>query len=104
RCHPFHGFSIYTNNNPSVGSPLATGSFPVVERWQECRCPVRWDWPWDAFKKFSIKRENFEGRYPRQQGILIHVRMSVRKATLNGPKRFGYFWASKVTENKYFFP
>ena len=29
----------------------------------------------------------------------IHVRMIVRKATLNGPKPFGYFWASKVTKN-----
>src|SRR5690606_40292206 len=44
----------------------------------------------------------------------IHVREPVRKATLNGPKRygfelflvsvssfvgFGYFWASKVTKN-----
>ncbi len=44
----------------------------------------------------------------------IHVRMIVRKATLNGPKRygfelflvsvssfvgFGYFWASKVTKS-----
>ena len=27
----------------------------------------------------------------------IHVRMIVRKATLNGPKPFGYFWAPKVT-------
>ena len=24
--------------------------------------------------------------------------MTVRKATLNGPKPFGYFWASKVTK------
>ena len=29
----------------------------------------------------------------------IHVRLVVRKATLNGPKPFGYFWASKVTKN-----
>src|SRR5690606_6547646 len=29
----------------------------------------------------------------------IHVREPVRKATLNGPKPFGYFWASKVTKN-----
>jgi len=27
------------------------------------------------------------------------VRWIVRKATLNGPKPFGYFWASKVTMN-----
>jgi len=27
------------------------------------------------------------------------VRMTVRKATLNGPKPFGYFWASKVTRS-----
>jgi len=27
-CHPFQGFPIYTNNHPSAGSPLATGSFP----------------------------------------------------------------------------
>ncbi|WP_254527885.1 MULTISPECIES: hypothetical protein [unclassified Sphingobacterium] len=70
----------------------------MAEKWKECRCPVRWDWPWNAFKKFSIKRENFEGRYSRQQGILVHVRMTVRKAILNEPKPFGYFWASKVTK------
>ncbi|WP_312696402.1 hypothetical protein [Sphingobacterium mizutaii] len=28
----------------------------------------------------------------------FHVRMTVRKAILNEPKPFGYFWASKVTE------
>jgi len=39
---------------PSGGSPLASGSFPMAEKWKECRCPVRWDWPWNAFKKFSI--------------------------------------------------
>ncbi len=27
----------------------------------------------------------------------FHVRWNVRKATLNGPKVFGYFWAPKVT-------
>jgi len=35
--HPFQGFPIYTNNHPSAGSPLATGSFPVAEKWKECR-------------------------------------------------------------------
>src|SRR5690606_27449119 len=29
----------------------------------------------------------------------IHVWEPVRKATLNGPKVFGYFWAPKVTKN-----
>jgi len=32
----------------------------------------------------------------------IHVRRIVRKATLNGPKPFGYFWASKVTKNLFY--
>ncbi|WP_433896722.1 hypothetical protein [Sphingobacterium mizutaii] len=36
RSHTFQGFS--TNINPSEGSPLAPGSFPVAEKWKECRC------------------------------------------------------------------
>ncbi|MBV2227498.1 MAG: hypothetical protein KUL85_11615 [Sphingobacterium mizutaii] len=52
---PSGGFSKYINiHYPSEGSPLASGSFPMAEKWKECRCPVRWDWPWNAFKKFSI--------------------------------------------------
>ena len=30
-------------HHPSGGSPLASGSFPVAERWRECRWLVRWD-------------------------------------------------------------
>ena len=33
----------------------------------------------------------------------FHVRGAVRKATLNGPKPFGYFWAPKVTMRICFF-
>ncbi len=33
--HPFQGFN--TNIHPSAGSPLAPGSFPVAEKWIECR-------------------------------------------------------------------
>jgi len=32
-----------TKISPSAGSPLAPGSFPMAEKWNECRCPVRWD-------------------------------------------------------------
>jgi len=68
----------------------------MAEQWKECRCPVRWDWPWNAFKRSSLLMGGSFERYSRQQGILVHVRMTVRKAILNEPKPFGYFWAPKV--------
>ncbi len=58
---------------PSGGSPLASGSFPMAEKWKECRCPVRWDWPWNAFKRSSLLMGGSFERYSRQQGILVHV-------------------------------
>ncbi len=42
-----------TNNDSSEGSPLATASFQLAEKWKECRCLARWD------------------RLPRHQGILF---------------------------------
>src|SRR5690606_40183299 len=40
---------VFHKHHPSEGTPLASGSFPVAEKWIECRCLVRWDWPWNAF-------------------------------------------------------
>ena len=34
---PFQGFPISTYIYPSEGSTLASGSFPVAEKWKECR-------------------------------------------------------------------
>jgi len=32
------GVWIINKHHPSAGSPLASGSFPVAEKWKECRC------------------------------------------------------------------
>jgi len=50
------GVLAINKHSPSKGSPLATGSFPMAEKWKECRCPVRWDWPWNAFKRSSHQK------------------------------------------------
>jgi len=46
---PLPRVPVLNKYHPSEGSPLAPpGSFPMAEKWKECRCPVRWDWPWNA--------------------------------------------------------
>ncbi|WP_313513363.1 hypothetical protein, partial [Sphingobacterium sp.] len=52
----------------------------------------------DAFKKFSHLRGEFRRTASSTSRHSFHVYWTVRKAILNEPKRFGYFWASKVTE------
>ncbi|WP_313260315.1 hypothetical protein [Sphingobacterium sp.] len=52
----------------------------------------------DAFKKFSHLRGEFRRTASSTSRHSFHVRMIVRKAILNEPKPFAYFWASKVTE------
>src|SRR5690606_15753806 len=62
---------VFCKHQPSGGSPLASGSFPVAEKWKECRCPVRWDWPWNAFRRSSPQKGRPSERYSRQKGILF---------------------------------
>ncbi len=50
----------------------------------------------DAFKKFSHLKGEFRRTASSTSRHSFHVRWMVRKAILNEPKPFGYFWASKV--------
>src|SRR5690606_33073863 len=53
---PFQGFP--TNKHSYFRrKSFSLRLISLAEKWKECRCPVRWDWPWNAFKKFSILEE-----------------------------------------------
>ena len=50
--------------------PFSPWLISLAEKWIECRFPLRWDWPWNAFNRSSHKSGWSIERYSRQQGIL----------------------------------
>ena len=81
------GLPKFTNINPSAGSPLAPGLFPMAEKGKECRGPVRW------MVRKAILNE------PKPFGHFCAPKVMKRIGIPELLRRFGHFWASKVTKN-----